>query len=197
MHHRSSNFPRILCVTLRSGSIGHAVLDGFGVAEGSFFTKRLDHLARHRRLGVIARLICESCRRFATTRIVLGLTGPLTASRQDLARQLRERLERLTRKTVVVRRLADAARVLVDRVRLRMCEELVERVTAFVAPELTRFAERTRRAPMYWRAAWYAVVVAFSELVTDYPFDAAALAQPGAFTLHAFRVALAKSLSRL
>lgn len=185
---------RILCVTLRAGSVGHAVLDGFGVAEGSFFTRRLDHLAPPRRLAAIVRLIKASCRRFAATRIVLGLPGACCPQRLDLATRLQERLSPLRRVVVSVRRLSDAASVLVERVRLRMSEELIERLAKHVVPDLAPFVERARRTPRYWRAAWYAVAVAFAELVALHPLDAAALAQPGAFTLRAFRTALARAL---
>lgn len=194
---RTLTYPRILCITLRAGSIGHAVLDGFGVAEGSFFTKRLDHLAAHRRLAAIARLVGDSCRRYAVTRIVLGLPEPLTALRRALAAKLLRRLTRRTRRAVVIRRLGDAAELLVDRARCGTGQALVERVASVVAPTLSTFAERTRRMPMYWRAAWHAVAVAFAELLSSFPFDAAALVQPVAFTLPAFRVALQEALTRV
>jgi len=188
------NVARVLCVTLRAGSVGHAVLDGFGVAEGSFFTRRLDHLAPARRLTAIVRLIKSSCRRFAATRIVLGLPGARSQQRFDLATRLRQRLSSLRRVCVSVRRLSDAASVLVERVRLRMSDELIERLAMHVVPDLAPFVERARRTPRYWRAAWYAVAVAFAELVAKHPLDAAALVQPGAFALRAFQAALTQAL---
>lgn len=189
--------PRILCVTLRAGSIGHAVLDGFGVAEESFFARRLSHLRDSRRLGALARFVCSSCRRYRTSRIVLGLPESVTPDRQRLADRLRTRLERLTRRVVVVRRIRDAARLLLDRARVRLGQVLVDRVATAVAPSLAHLTEKTRRVPMYRRAAWYAVAVAFAELVAVSPFTAAALAQPAAFKLDSFRTALAEALTRV
>lgn len=185
--------PRVLCITLRSGSIGHAVLDGFGIAEGSFFTSRLDHMRPALRYKKLLRLLLASCRRFHPTRIVFGLPGPLRSERLVLADRLSRRL-RSFGVSVSVKRLCDAARLLVERLRHTMADEVVERLARHFAPELTPLVERTIASPHYWRAAWYAFAIALATLVEHHPYDAAALAQPSAFLLPPFRAALLAAL---
>lgn len=185
---------RVLCITLRSGSVGHAVLDGFGVAEGSFFTSRLDHLQPSLRYQKLLRLLRSSCRRFRPTRIVFGLPGPVRADRLALATRLSRRL-RSQDVAVSVKRLCHAARLLVERFRYTMAHDVVERLAAHFVPSLTSFVDRDHANPRYWRAAWYAVAVALATLVEHHPYDAAALAQPSAFSLRPFRDALRSSLT--
>lgn len=188
------SIPRILCVTLRSASVGHAVLDGFGVVESSFFTSRLDHLPPGQRYRKLIRMLLASCRRFRPTRVVLGLPGALRSDRQALAARLAHRLRRC-RVDIAVRRFCHAARLLVGRLRYTMADEVVERLAAHFVPELTPLVARTRSSPRYWRPAWYAVAIALATLVEHHPFDAAALARPSAFHLAPFRMALGAALS--
>jgi hypothetical protein len=188
--------PRILCLTLRAGSVGHAVLDGFGVAEGSFFTSRLDHLSPSARFRALVRLVRESCRRFRPTRVVFGLPGPHRADRLALANRLVQRLAKI-RVALSVKRLRDAARLLVERLRYTMADEIVERLARHFAPDLAPLVDRTRSRPPYWRAAWYALAIALATLVEHHPMDAAALAQPSAFALASFRTALQSALHRV
>lgn len=197
MPHRLLRFHRILCVTLRSSSLGHAVLDGFGVAEGSFFTTRLDRLRPAQRAGALVRLVRSSCRRFHATQVVLGLPGPRGAERRALADRIAVRLRRIRGVTVSIRRLRDGARLLVDRLRYTMAGEIVDRLVQHFVPELLPYAARVALDPRYWRAAWYAVAIALVELVEQHPLDAAALARPSAFTLQPFREALRVSCARL
>ena len=184
---------RILCITLRDGSVGHAVLDGFGVAERSFFTRRLDHLRPRARYHAIVRLLCESCRRFRPGSIVIGLPVAPQPARVSLAARLARRVARL-RVSVSVRHLRDAACLLVERVRVGMMGELIENLARHFVPDLSVYLPRTRSSPQYWRAAWYALAIALAVLVERHPVTAAALAQPGAFQLQAFRLALDRSL---
>lgn len=186
--------PRILCITLRNGSVGHAVLDGFGIAEGSFFTTRLDHLRPSRRYQRLVRLLRASCRRFHPTRIVFGLPGARHAERLALAERLARRLRSLN-VAFTMKRLADAARLLVERLRYTMADEVVERLAEHFVPDLSPLVARTQTSPRYWRAAWYAVAIALATLVEHHPYDAAALAQPSAFLLRPFREALRSALT--
>ncbi len=187
---------RILCITLREGSVGHAVLDGFGVAEGSFFTRRLDHLRPRSRYRAIVRLLCDSCRRFHPSTIIFGLSWSPGARLTTLAERLARSVAR-TRAFVSVRRLHDAARLLVEGVSARAAHTLVERLAAHFVPDLAPYVRRTRSSPQYWRAAWYALAIALSVLVERHPVEAAALAQPNAFRLPAFYRALDRSLRKV
>ncbi len=196
MHSLPHSLPRVLCLTLRAGSVGHVVLDGFGVAEGSFFTSRLDHLRPSERYRALVRLLRQSCRRFHPTRIVFGLPGAHHKDRLALAARLTRRLAKL-RVAVSVKRLRDAARLLVERLRYTMANEIVERLAKHFVPDLAPLVERTRTHPRYFRAAWYALAIALATLVEHHPFNAAALAQPSAFEIAPFRDALDASLRRL
>lgn len=187
---------RILCITLRDGSVGHAVLDGFGVAERSFFTRRLDHLRPRARYQAIVRLLCDSCRRYRPDSIVLGLSWCPRARLSDLAERLARRAARLC-SSVAVRRLQDDARLLVERVRVGMVGEVIDNLAKHFAPDLSSYLARTRASPQYWRVAWYALAIALSVLVERHPIEAAALAQPGAFRLPAFSAALDRSLRKV
>lgn len=186
--------PRILCVTLRPGSVGHAVLDGYGVVERSFFTSRLDHLPPAERFRRLLRLVRASCRRFRPTRIVLGLTGAFREDRLALATRLARRLRQCP-VAISLKRFCHAARLLVGRPRYTMADEVVERLAEHFVPELTPLVARTRSSPQYWRSAWYAVAIALAVLVEHHPYDAAALARPGAFRLAPFRAALGSALT--
>lgn len=181
---------------LRLGSVGHAVLDGYGVPAHSFFTSRLDHLPRAARAACIARLLARSCARFHPTRVVLGLPGPVRADRLALAERLRRTL-RAHRIPVSTKRLRDGAALVVRRVRYRMAKELVDGLAQHFVPELATRRPGAHRRAWYWRPAWYAVAVALAVLTEHHPFAAAALARPSAFRLPAFRAALTKSAARL
>lgn len=184
---------RILCITLRDGSVGHAVLDGFGVAEGSFFTRRLDHLRPRSRYRAIVQLLCDSCRRFHPSSIILGLSWSPRAGLSNLAERLARRVAR-KRVFVSVRRLQRAARLLVEGASARAADKLIDLLAAHFVPDLAPYVRRTRSSPQYRRAAWYALTIALAVLVERHPVDAAALAQPGAFRLPSFRAALDLSL---
>jgi hypothetical protein len=190
-----SSPPRVLCLTVRAGSVGHAVLDGFGVAEGSFFTSRLDHLAHASRFHALVRLLRSSCRQYHPTQIVLGLTGRLCAERVALAERIARRVAHLGI-TVTVKRLRDAAEMLVDRVCYRMCDELVSRLSKHFVPEVRPVVVHGDAQAWYWRPAWYALAIALADLLERHPLVAAALAQPSAFSLYPFREALRSALSR-
>lgn len=188
--------PRILCLILRHGSVGHAVLDGFGVAEHSFFTSRLDHLPHGRRTAQIVKLLARSCARFHPTRVVFGLPGARRADRVALAERLSQCL-RYTHIATSTQRLCDAAGLLVHRVRYRMAKEIVDQLVEHFVPELAAQRPRTNLRAWYWYPAWYATAVALAVLTEHHPLTAAALARPGAFSLPAFREALTKSARRL
>jgi hypothetical protein len=75
--------------------------------------------------------------------------------------------------------------------------EVIDNLAKHFVPDLSSYVARTRSSPQYWRAAWYALAIALSALVERHPIEAAALAQPGAFRLPAFRAALDRSLRQV
>jgi len=188
--------PRVLCVTLRDASVGHAVLDGFGLAEGSFFIRRFDHLHVRRRFVEVLRLLRSSYHHYHPTRIVLGLPGRLRERRRRIADRLAKRLAALGIE-ITVRRLRDAAGVLVERVRFRTVPELVDRLAAHFVTSGVPATARTRGGALYWRPAWYAAALALAALVEHHPRVAAALAGAGAFGLPPFHRAILAAEHRL
>ena len=193
---RNPSPPRVLCLVLRSGSIGHVVLDGFGVAERSFFTSRVDHLPPAARFAWMAALVTHSCARYRPTRVVLGLPGRLHADRLTLAEHLLRHL-RGARLHASVKRLSEAARVLVGHVQYRMADEIVDHLVAHFVPDLAPRHTRGNPLAWYWRPAWCALAIALAELVEHHPLVAAALARPSAFSLRSFRAALAAAGARI
>lgn len=188
--------PRVLCLTLREGSVGHAVLDGFGVSEGSFFTSRLDHLTSRRRFSRVLRLVRSSCERFQPTRIVFGVPEHARIRRRALAKRLARALGPL-RVEVSIRDLRYASLLLVERHRRRRVESFIERLAELFAPDLAPLVERARKLAWYWRPAWYALLGALAELVEHHPRVGAALARPDAFAIPSFRAAVVAAERRL
>lgn len=191
-----STSPRVLCVTLRDGSVGHVVLDGFGVADGSFFVRRFDHLLVHRRFAEVLRLLRSSYHLYHPTRIVLGLPGRVRDGRRRIADRLAKHLASLGIE-ITVERLRDAAAVLVERVRFRTVPELVGNLAAHFVTSGVPATARTRGGALYWRPAWYAAALALAALVEHHPRVAAALAGAGAFRLPAFHRAVLSAEHRL
>lgn len=192
----TSPSPRVLCLTLRSGSVGHAVVDGFGVTPRSFFTSRFDHLVRRDRLRAIVRLLLSSYQRFRPTYVVLGLPGRLHPERSRFAERLKQHLERLGI-TAIMKRLRDAAALFVARVRYRMSDELVNQLATHFVPDHVPGVPRERARAPHRRPAWYAVAVALAVLVEHHPRAAAALAQPSAFSIGTFHEAVLAAEHRL
>ncbi len=192
----SSLSPRVLCVTLRTGSIGHAVLDGYGVPDGAFFTRRIDHLASRRRMNALLELLLDSYRRYHPHHVVLGLTGRHCPGRVALAKQLADRLRR-SGIVARVKHLHDAASLLVARVGHSMADALVTQLATHFVPDVTPAVSRKHPHAWYWRPAWYALAIALLVLVDRHPRVAAALARPGAYLITAFGQALAAAEKRL
>ncbi len=187
---------RVLCITLRAGSVGHAVLDGFGILDGAFFTSRFDHLAPRRRFNWLLQLVRTSFARFHPTRVVLGLPESRHSEKRSLAKRLAQRLASLGVR-VSIRRLRDAALILVAERRLGTAKELAAKLAEHFVPELALMRDRSTRRAWYWRPAWFALAIALAVLVERHPRVAAALAQPSAFLLEPFRRALVASEQRL
>ena len=191
------NSARVLAVVPTPCFSGHAVLDGWGLAPGSFATWKLGSLTTDaEREQSFNRRLCESFQRHRPAVLVLGIP------RHDDARSrgLREGACRIAASygvRAIERRVSEARSLLLGC--QRGCED--NALSACVAnsffPALRKFRSPKQTIQRRYRLhAFEAVALALLELVERAPLSAAAVARDEAFAMGRFNAALAESARR-
>ncbi len=177
---------RILAFQLHAGCSGQCVLDGFGLAPGSWKTSRV----ATRTSAELARFVRRAVQRFRPAAVVFGVSRRKARSDHALRRAAFSAVRPLG-VPVVVRHMREAYAMFRDRIRGTRREELVHTITVNFLPECSR--ELTPKRIHDRRSAWQALALALVELVHRFPRSAAALATSRAFSIHPLRAALARA----
>lgn len=186
MRESSAPSSRILAFQLHAGCSGQCVLDGFGLAPGSWKTSRV----AARSSAELARFVRRAVERFRPAAVVLGVSRRKALSDAALRRAAFSALRPLG-VPVVVRHMREAYSLFRDRIRGTRREELVHAIAVNFLPERSR--ELTPKRVHDRRSAWQALALALVELIHRFPRSAAALATSRAFSIRPFRAALARA----
>ena len=188
---------RVLVIVATSQFSGHAVVDGWGLAPGSFATWDLVSFATNAaRTRSFKRHLIRSLRRYRPAVLVLGVP------RYDgtRARGLREAATQLATAlgvSVVERPVAAGRRLLLGCLRGSNDDALAERISTGFFPELANFRNDKQTIQRRYRShSFEAVALALHELVARSPLSAAAVARNDAFAMGLFNTALAESARR-
>ena len=191
------NSARILAVVPTPSFSGHAVLDGWGLAPGSFATWKSGSMttdsAGERRFKD---RLCDSLERYRPVVLVLGIPR-----RDDpLSRALRESARRLAASYglhAIERPVSEARSLLLGCQRGPESDALAACVANGFFPALKRFQSPKQTIRRRYRLhAFEAVALALVELVKRAPLSAAAVARDEAFSMGRFNAALAESARR-
>ena len=185
---------RILAVVPTPCFSGHAVLDGWGLAPGSFATWKMGSLTTNEaRCRSFNRRLLDSLQRHRPAVLVLGI------SRHDdlRSRALRESASRLAARCgvfAVERPVSEARCLLLGCQRGSEDDALAACVANGFFPALERFRSPRQTIQRRYRLhAFEAVALALLELVERAPLSAAAVARDEAFAMGRFNTALAAS----
>ena len=185
---------RVLAVVPRRQFSGHAVVDGWGLAPGSFATWDLRWPAtEEERIRSFRQHLIRSLHRYRPGVLVLGI--PRFAD--HLSRALRETAMQLAAAygvPAVERSVAQARSLLLGCQRGSHDDALADKVTGGFFPELLgHLTERQSIQRKYRRHAFEAAILALHELVERAPLSAAAVAKDAAFEMGTFNSALTAS----
>jgi hypothetical protein len=188
---------RVLVIVATSQFSGHAVVDGWGLAPGSFATWDLISFATNEaRIRSFKRHLTRSLRRYRPAILVLGVPrfdGPIARVLREEATQLATALGM----PVVERPVAAGRRLLLGCLRGDNDDALADHVTSGFFPELASFRNGKQTVQRRYRShSFEAVALALHELVARAPLSAAAVAKDAAFSMGRFNAALAESARR-
>ena len=188
---------RVLVIVATSQFSGHAVLDGWGLAPGSFATWDLISFATNEaRTRSFKRHLIRSLRRYRPAILVLGVPrfdGSIARALREHATQLATALGM----SVVERPVALGRRLLLGCLRGSNDDALAEHIASGFFPELAGFRRDKQTIQRRYRChAFEAVALALHELVVRSPLSAAVVAKDVAFTMGCFNTALAESARR-
>jgi hypothetical protein len=188
---------RVLVIVATSQFSGHAVVDGWGLAPGSFATWDLISFATNEtRTRSFKRHLIRSLHRYRPAVLVLGVPrfdGPIARVLREEATQVATAIGML----IVERPVAAGRHLLLGCLRGSNDDALADRITSGFFPELACFRNGKQTIQRkYRRHAFEAVALALHELVTRAPLSAAAVAKDAAFAMGWFNDALAASARR-
>lgn len=188
---------RVLVIVATSQFSGHAVVDGWGLAPGSFATWDLTSFATDEaRTRSFKRHLIRSLHRYRPAILVLGaprFDGPISRVLREEATQLATALG----VSVVERPVAAGRRMLLGCLRGSNDDALAERISTGFFPELASFRSDKQAVQRRYRShSFEAVALALHELVARSPLSAAAVARDDAFAMGLFNTALAESARR-
>lgn len=188
---------RVLVIVATSQFSGHAVVDGWGLAPGSFATWDLISFATNEaRTRSFKRHLIRSLRRYRPALLVLGVPrfdGPRARVLREEATQLATALGM----SVVERPVAAGRRLLLGCLRGSNDDALADHITSGFFPELASFRNGKQTVQRRYRShSFEAVALALHELVARAPLSAAAVAKDAAFAMGRFNAALAESARR-
>lgn len=188
---------RVLAIVLAPQFSGHAVVDGWGLAPGSFATWDLHWPAtREALLRSFRRHIVRSLSRFRPAVVVLGIPrfdDPASMALRETAMQIAAAYG-----VPSVERLVTQARQLLLSCRRGSCDDaLAEKVMEGFFPELSALrAGKQTIQRRYRRHTFEAAALAVHELVERAPLSAAVIAKDAAFAMGTFNAALTASARR-
>lgn len=175
----SADPTRLLVFVLNLNNTGHAVLDRWGLAPGSFGVFDLHHTRAGRaRVERLITRIRRALRRFRPSLVVLGVASQAGPTQREVLAEVRRRL-RAARVRVVTRSVDHARRVLCTTPGSSRRGELGDLISQGFFPELacrvvTGIERHVERA-FYWRRAFHALALGLHEFAERHPRQAFAL----------------------
>ncbi|MGA7742824.1 MAG: hypothetical protein WBP56_20645 [Polyangia bacterium] len=188
---------RVLVIVATKQFSGHAVVDGWGLAPGSFATWDLISFATNEaRTRSFKRHLIRSLCRYRPAVLVLGVPrfdGPSARVLREEATQLATALGM----SVVERPVAAGRRLLLGCLRGSNDDALADHITSGFFPELASFRNGKQTVQRRYRShSFEAVALALHELVERAPLSAAVIARNEAFSMGRFNAALTESARR-
>ena len=188
---------RVLAVVPTPQFSGHAVVDGWGLAPGSFATWKLGLFATNEaRIRSFNRHLLQSLRRHRPAILVLGIPRQ-DEPRSQALRHAAIRLAVAHGVPAIVRPVTEARCLFLGRQRGSRDDTLAACVVTGFFPELGPFRNPKQTIQRRYRChSFEAVALALHELVERTPLSAAVISKDDAFAMGRFNAALTESARR-